>query len=85
MVNPDADGRGWTGDAAKEPGRSRERHSPARSHDGHWVQLTPRPFTALNRMLALGADQKGFSGHRPNGHYRRDERTNTTVLTSAQK
>ena len=28
-------------------------------------------ITALNRMMALGADQKGFSGHRPNGHYRR--------------
>ena len=25
-------------------------------------------ITALNRMLALGADQKGFSGLRPNGH-----------------
>ena len=28
-------------------------------------------ITALNRMMALGADQKGFSGHRPNCHYRR--------------
>ena len=29
-------------------------------------------ITALNRMMALGADQKGFSGHRHNGyHYRR--------------
>ena len=28
-------------------------------------------ITALNRMMALGADQKGFSGHRPNGHYYR--------------
>ena len=28
-------------------------------------------ITALNRMMALGPDQKGFSGHRPNGHYRR--------------
>ena len=42
---------------------------------------TDGAITALNRMIALGADQKGFSGHRPNGHYRRDERTNTTVLT----
>ena len=26
----------------------------------------------MNRMMALGADQKGFSGHRHNGyHYRR--------------
>ena len=24
-------------------------------------------ITALNRMMALGADQKGFSGHRHNG------------------
>ena len=38
----------------------------------------------LNKMMALGADQKGFRGH-SNQHYRRDERTNTTVLTSAQK
>ena len=28
-------------------------------------------ITALNRMMALGADQKGFSGHRHNGHYYR--------------
>jgi hypothetical protein len=29
-------------------------------------------ITALNRMMALGADQKGFSGHRHHGnHYRR--------------
>jgi len=26
-------------------------------------------ITALNRMMALGADQKGFRGHRHNGHY----------------
>ena len=28
-------------------------------------------ITALNRMTALGADQKGFRGHRHNGHYYR--------------
>ena len=28
-------------------------------------------ITALNRMMALGADQRGFRGHRPNGHYYR--------------
>ena len=28
-------------------------------------------ITALNRMMALGADQKGFRGHRHNGHYYR--------------
>ena len=28
-------------------------------------------ITALNRMMALGADQKGFRGHSPNGHYYR--------------
>ena len=28
-------------------------------------------ITALNRMMALGADQKGFSGHRHNGHHYR--------------
>ena len=26
-------------------------------------------ITALNRMMALGADQKGFRGHRHNGHH----------------
>ena len=25
----------------------------------------------LNKMMALGADQKGFQGHRHNGHYYR--------------
>ena len=25
----------------------------------------------MNRMMALGADQAGFRGHRPNGHYYR--------------
>jgi hypothetical protein len=25
----------------------------------------------MNRMMALGADQKGFRGHRYNGHYYR--------------
>ena len=25
----------------------------------------------LNKMMALGADQRGFRGHRPNGHYYR--------------
>ena len=43
VVNPDADGRGWTGDAAEEPGRRGERHPPARSHDRHRIQLPPRP------------------------------------------
>ena len=28
-------------------------------------------ITALNRMMALGADQAGFRGHRHNGHYYR--------------
>ena len=28
-------------------------------------------ITALNRMMALGADQRGFREHRPNGHYYR--------------
>ena len=28
-------------------------------------------ITALNRMMALGADQRGFRGHRPNGHHYR--------------
>ena len=36
-------------------------------------------ITALNRMMALGADQKGFRGH-SNHHYRRHESTNTTDL-----
>ena len=34
-------------------------------------------ITAFNRMMALGADQKGFRGH-SNHHYRREERTSTT-------
>ena len=28
-------------------------------------------ITALNRIMALGADQKGFRGHPRNGHYPR--------------
>ena len=28
-------------------------------------------ITALNRMMALGADQRGLRGNRPNGHYYR--------------
>jgi len=28
-------------------------------------------ITALNRMMALGADQKAFRGHPRNGHYYR--------------
>ena len=28
-------------------------------------------ITALNRMMALGADQKGFRGHRHNSHHYR--------------
>ena len=28
-------------------------------------------ITALNRMMALGADQKGFRGHRHNEHHHR--------------
>ena len=28
-------------------------------------------ITALNRMMALGADQRGFPGHRLNGHFYR--------------
>ena len=70
MVNPNADVRGWTGDASEEPWRRGDRHPPARSNDRYWIQLPPRPPTALNRMMALGADQKGFSG-RPNHYYRR--------------
>ena len=42
MVNPNADGRGGTGDAAKEPGRCCGLHPPARSHDGYWVQQPPQ-------------------------------------------
>ena len=53
MVNPDADGRGWTGDAAEEPGRSGERHPPARPHDRHRIQLPPR--LRLPPALALAA------------------------------
>ena len=45
VVNPDADGRGWTGDAAEEPWRCGGMHPPARSHDWHWVQLPPRPWS----------------------------------------
>ena len=30
-------------------------------------------ITALNRMMALGADQRAFRGHRPNGHYYRGQ------------
>ena len=59
VVNPDLDGRGWTGDAAKEPWRRGQRHPPARSHDWHWIQLSPQPPTALNRMMTLGAHQMG--------------------------
>ena len=61
MVNPDPDGRGWTGDAAEEPWRRGQRHPPARSHDRHRIQLSPRPTTALSRMMALGADQMGVT------------------------
>ena len=63
MVNSDAYGRSWAGNAAEEPGRCGERHPPARLHDRYWVQLTARSTTALNRMMALGSDQKGFRGH----------------------
>ena len=28
-------------------------------------------ITSLNRMMALGADQRGIRGNRPNGHYYR--------------
>ena len=42
MVNPDADGRSWARDEAEEPWRCCGLHSPARSHDWHWVQLPPR-------------------------------------------
>ena len=35
----------------------------------------------MNRMMALGADQKGFRCH-SNHHYRRYEGTSTTALTS---
>ena len=57
------DGRSWAGDAAEEPGRCGVLHPPARPHDRYRIQLTPRPTTALSRMMALGADQQGFRGH----------------------
>ena len=53
----DADGRGRTGDAAEEPGRSGERHSSARSHDRYWIQLPPRlrdPKAHLISQLQTG-------------------------------
>ena len=43
MVKPDADGRGGAGDEAEEPRRCGGMHPPARSHDRHRIQLTPRP------------------------------------------
>ena len=63
MVNSDADGRSWAGNAAKESWRCGGLHPAARSHDWYWIQLTARSTTALNRMMALGSDQKGFRGH----------------------
>ena len=53
MVNSGFDGRGWTSDVAEEPGRCCGLHSPARSHDRHWVQLTPR--LRVSQALALAA------------------------------
>ena len=38
MVNPNADVRGWTGNASEEPWRCGECHPPARSNDRHRIQ-----------------------------------------------
>ena len=57
MVNPDADGRGWTGDAAEEPGRRGQRHPPARLDVRAGDQLTrgaPSPqFAAVTSMATM--------------------------------
>ena len=53
-VHPDADGRGWAGNAAEETGRRGKRLPPARSHHWHWVQLPPLPWrTSLKCTAAV--------------------------------
>ena len=66
MVNPDADGRSWAGDEAEEPWRCCGLHSPARSHDWHWVQLPPRPWrTPLMFVSATSRRQNGEKQKKP--------------------
>ena len=40
----------------------------ARKADAGEFSAAVGAITALNRMMALGPDQKGLSGHRHNGH-----------------
>ena len=66
MVNPDADGRSWADDEAEEPWRCCGLHSPARSHDWHWVQLPPRPWrTPLMFVSATSRRQNGEKQKKP--------------------
>ena len=59
MVNADAHGRGWAGDAAEEPRRRGGLHSPTRLHDRNRVQLPPRSWRMPLKCIAASITYVG--------------------------